>query len=93
MKKKFIISMVAALSICGFLYFWLKSWTDNKSIAVKTTVVETGGLILGIIGAHALGVVAGVSPTISPLLVIGTLVFSSFVGLFFDIYPAKRRQN
>lgn len=42
MKKKFIISMVAALSICGFLYFGLKSGTDNKSIAVKTTVVETG---------------------------------------------------
>lgn len=48
------------------------------------------GLILGVIGAYALGAVAGVSPTISPVLVIGTLLFSSFVGLFFGIYPAKK---
>lgn len=48
------------------------------------------GLTFGIIGAHVLGAVAGISPTISPVIVIGTLVFSSFVGLFFGIYPARK---
>ncbi|MCX7773959.1 MAG: ABC transporter permease [Clostridia bacterium] len=48
------------------------------------------GLILGIAGAYGLGRFAGVTPSISPQIVLTAILFSSFVGIFFGIYPARK---
>lgn len=48
------------------------------------------GLTLGVISAYILGAIAGIKPSISLGLVIGVIAFSSAVGLFFGIYPAKK---
>lgn len=48
------------------------------------------GLIFGIAGAYGLGSIAGISPYISPGTVIIAILFSSAVGIFFGIYPARK---
>ena len=48
------------------------------------------GLTLGFAGAYILGAIANITPSISPGLIVGVLLFSSAVGLFFGIYPAKK---
>lgn len=48
------------------------------------------GLTLGVIVSHILGAIAGITPLISMGLVVGVITFSSAVGLFFGIYPAKK---
>lgn len=48
------------------------------------------GMILGIILAYGLGSFANITPVVSPGVIIGTIIFSSAVGIFFGIYPAKK---
>lgn len=48
------------------------------------------GLIFGVIGAYLLGQLAGVNPSVTPQIVIISIAFSSVVGIFFGIYPAKK---
>lgn len=48
------------------------------------------GIILGILGATAIGGVAGVAPQVSIGTVIFASIFSCGVGIFFGIYPAKK---
>lgn len=48
------------------------------------------GMILGITVAQVAGYFVGVIPSISAFVVIGTLLFSSAVGIFFGIYPARK---
>ncbi len=48
------------------------------------------GLILGVAGAYGLGQFAGITPSISPQIVIVAILFSSAVGIFFGIYPARK---
>lgn len=48
------------------------------------------GLILGIAGAYGLGKLAGITPYVSPGTVIIAILFSSAVGIFFGIYPARK---
>lgn len=48
------------------------------------------GLILGLAGAYGLGKMAGVTPSISPSIVIVAILFSTAVGVFFGIYPARK---
>ncbi|MGI6084624.1 MAG: ABC transporter permease [Acetivibrionales bacterium] len=48
------------------------------------------GLILGVSGAYFLGRLAGISPFISPQIIMISIGFSSAVGIFFGIYPAKK---
>ncbi|MCB2291212.1 ABC transporter permease [Clostridium sp. CS001] len=48
------------------------------------------GMILGIVGAEIIGVFAGIEPIISWTSIIGSILFSSAVGVFFGIYPAKK---
>lgn len=48
------------------------------------------GIILGIIGAQLIGMIAGITPSISIVVIIGTILFSSAVGIFFGIYPARK---
>jgi len=48
------------------------------------------GMILGILAAYGLGAFANITPVVSPMVIIGTVIFSSIVGIFFGIYPAKK---
>lgn len=48
------------------------------------------GMVLGIIGAEVIGRFAGITPAISVGIIFLALLFSSAVGIFFGIYPAKR---
>lgn len=48
------------------------------------------GLTIGFIGSQLIGLIVGVTPTISIMVVIGVILFSSAIGIFFGIYPAKK---
>ncbi|MDF2880674.1 MAG: macrolide transporter permease [Clostridiaceae bacterium] len=48
------------------------------------------GMAFGIIGAYIIGSFAKITPVLSPEVVIGAILFSSAVGIFFGIYPAKK---
>jgi len=48
------------------------------------------GMIIGILGAEIIGIFAGISPSLSPAVIAGAILFSSAVGIFFGIYPAKK---
>lgn len=48
------------------------------------------GMAFGIIGAYIIGSFAEITPVLSPEVVIGAILFSSAVGIFFGIYPAKK---
>lgn len=48
------------------------------------------GMVLGITVAQIAGYFVGVIPSISAFVVVGTLLFSSAVGIFFGIYPARK---
>ena len=48
------------------------------------------GMILGIVGAEIIGSFAGITPVISLTAIVGSILFSSAVGVFFGIYPAKK---
>lgn len=51
------------------------------------------GMLFGIGGAYIIGVFAKITPSLSPVAVIGAILFSSAVGIFFGIYPAKKAAN
>ncbi|WP_392486741.1 ABC transporter permease [Haloimpatiens sp. FM7315] len=48
------------------------------------------GIIIGILGAELIGYAVNITPTVSLKVVIVTIIFSSAVGIFFGIYPAKK---
>jgi len=48
------------------------------------------GLILGTVGAYGIGNIAGITPSISVGVVVFAILFSSAVGIFFGIYPARK---
>ena len=48
------------------------------------------GMLLGIVGAEIIGSFAGITPVISLTAIVGSILFSSAVGVFFGIYPAKK---
>ncbi len=48
------------------------------------------GMILGISGAYAIGSFAKITPSLSVTAVLGAILFSSAVGIFFGIYPARK---
>lgn len=48
------------------------------------------GMIIGIGGAELAGMAVNVVPVVSPVVVIVAILFSSAVGIFFGIYPAKK---
>lgn len=77
----------------------------RKSLGAKTRVITLqfltesiiicliGGIIgltLGIAGAYAACAVVGISPKITWWIILIALLFSSGVGLFFGIYPARK---
>lgn len=48
------------------------------------------GMVIGIAGAIAIGSFANIKPSLSFSVIIGTILFSSAVGIFFGIYPARK---
>jgi len=48
------------------------------------------GMILGILGAELIGSFAQITPAVSPWVILGAIFFSSAVGIFFGIYPARK---
>lgn len=48
------------------------------------------GMAIGIGGAELAGLAVDVTPVVSPVVVIVAILFSSAVGIFFGIYPAKK---
>lgn len=51
------------------------------------------GMLIGISGAYAIGSVAGITPSLSAGAIGGAILFSSAVGIFFGIYPARKAAN
>ena len=77
----------------------------RKSLGAKTSTITLqfltesiiicfiGGLIgltLGILGAYGACAIVGISPKITWWIILIALLFSSGVGLFFGIYPARK---
>ncbi len=48
------------------------------------------GLIIGFIASQLIGLFVGITPSISIAAVLGVIIFSSAIGIFFGIYPAKK---
>lgn len=48
------------------------------------------GMTLGIVAAQIIGSFAGINPSVSILVILETILFSSAVGIFFGIYPARK---
>ena len=48
------------------------------------------GLILGTAGAYGIGSLAGIKPSLSPGFALLAILFSSAIGIFFGIYPARK---
>lgn len=51
------------------------------------------GMLMGIAGAYAIGSFAGITPSLSITAIVGAILFSSAVGIFFGIYPARKAAN
>lgn len=58
--------------------------------AIITLMGGLIGILLGVLGANLVCSLMGFSATISVETVLGASLFSSAVGIFFGIYPAKR---
>ena len=58
--------------------------------AIITLLGGMIGIILGVLGANVVCGIMGFTASVSPLTVLVTTLFSSGVGLFFGIYPAKK---
>lgn len=64
--------------------------------AILTVVGGIIGIIIGLLGATLISVVVGtllkttVTPNISLFLILGVVAFSSVVGIFFGLYPARK---
>ena len=58
--------------------------------AFITLIAGVIGIIIGSIGGLLLGKIAGFQVVVSPGIVIFASLFSSAVGLFFGIYPARK---
>lgn len=48
------------------------------------------GMTLGILGAQLIGLLVKITPSVSVGVVITAILFSSAVGIFFGIYPARK---
>lgn len=58
--------------------------------AIITLLGGIIGIILGILGANLVCAIAGVTPKTQASTILGATIFSSAVGIFFGIYPARK---
>lgn len=58
--------------------------------AIITMIGGIIGIIIGVLGANGVCSLMGFRASVSPVTVIVTTLFSSSVGIFFGIYPAKK---
>ncbi|WP_026882876.1 ABC transporter permease [Clostridium akagii] len=65
----------------------LQFLTESVIISLIGGVI---GMAIGIGGAEIVGNAVNVTPVISPAVVIAAILFSSAVGIFFGLYPAKK---
>jgi putative ABC transport system permease protein len=65
----------------------LQFLTESVIISLIGGVI---GLILGLLGGEAIGSFANISPVLSVRAIVGAILFSSAVGIFFGIYPARK---
>jgi len=68
----------------------LQFLTESVIISVIGGII---GMISGITGAYIIGKFANITPSLSIGVIIGAIVFSSAVGIFFGIYPARKAAN
>jgi len=90
------ISFVAAISLLvgGIGVMNIRTGSILLQFLAEAAIITLlGGLIgigLGILGGNAVGSIAGVAAKTQVSTIIGATVFSSAVGLFFGIYPARK---
>lgn len=65
----------------------LQFLTESVIISLIGGVI---GLIFGLLGGETIGSFADISPVLSIKAIIGAILFSSAVGIFFGIYPARK---
>jgi putative ABC transport system permease protein len=65
----------------------LQFLTESVIISLIGGVI---GLVLGLLGGEAIGSFANISPVLSVRAIVGAILFSSAVGIFFGIYPARK---
>ncbi len=65
----------------------LQFLTESVIISLLGGII---GMILGIAAAYGLGSFAGIAPVLSIKSIIAVIIFSSSVGIFFGIYPARK---
>ncbi len=58
--------------------------------ATLTLVGGLIGILLGVWGGWAIGSYMGIDASISPQLIVYIVLFSSAIGIFFGIYPARK---
>ena len=58
--------------------------------AIITLMGGIIGIIIGVTGAYGVCSLIGFTASVSPATVLGASLFSSAVGIFFGIYPAKK---
>ncbi|GAA0738956.1 ABC transporter permease [Clostridium oceanicum] len=61
--------------------------TESVIISIIGGII---GMILGVVFAKVIGLVVDIEPSISIVAIITAILFSSAVGIFFGIYPAKK---
>lgn len=61
--------------------------TESVIISVLGGII---GLIFGVLGSELIGSFAGITPEISIQVIVLVILFSSAVGIFFGIYPARK---
>jgi putative ABC transport system permease protein len=65
----------------------LQFLTESVIISVIGGII---GMLFGIAGAYAIGSYANITPALSGTAILGAILFSSAVGIFFGIYPARK---
>jgi putative ABC transport system permease protein len=68
----------------------LQFLTESVIISLLGGII---GMIIGILGAYLIGSFANITPTLSTGVIMGAILFSSAVGIFFGIYPARKAAN
>ena len=58
--------------------------------AIITLLGGIIGIVAGVVGANVICRMINMTASISPVVVIFTTLFSSAVGIFFGIYPARK---